>query len=83
MLQYIFNLTQSAHWYRANEAWLCGTIMSRMLVAAENIYLITKRRMTTSLLLAWKEISTGRRWHGRRLVQLRFTYIAMSVQYCN
>ena len=36
----------------ANEAWLCGTSRSRMLVAAENIYLITKRRMTTSLLLA-------------------------------
>ena len=29
----------------AKEAWLCGTGMSRMLVAVEDIYLITKRRM--------------------------------------
>ena len=39
----------------ANEAWLCGTSMSRMLVAAANIYLITKGedgRSTTALLLA-------------------------------
>ena len=38
-----------------NEAWLCGTSMSRMLVAAANINLIRKGddgRSTTALLLA-------------------------------